>query len=363
MIYYYCDVMKKLNKIYLMLSIFLLVLSFFLKPLIKCNDFDLNIYRYVLLSFAAGTFLSAIFTNIKGKCYKFFSILFFILGIISSCYIYTMHNTDYKNKNIQYLKSVFSDKIINNSVVDGNNILKVSYIDVKQGDATFIEFPNGKVMLIDAGKKDQGINVINYIKNLGYNKIDYVVGTHPDSDHIGGLQQVIENFEIGSIYMPKKSSNTKTYLNLLKSIKNKNLNIITAKKDVVILENPLTKIIAPVKDYKDSNDSSAVIKIIYHDRSFLFMGDASVKSESDIDDVSADVVKIGHHGSKTSSSINFIKRTRAKYAIVSVGKNNMYHHPNEQVLNNWTKYGAEILRTDEKGNIIIVTDGYNIEVQ
>ena len=236
---------------------------------------------------------------------------------------------------------------------------------VNIGDSIFIELPNKEIMLIDAGESYYSKRVIDYIDNLGYKKIDYVVGTHPHTDHIGGLESIIKKYDIGSVYMPKKQSNSRTFLNLLKAIKEKSLKINTAKSGISIIDsdNLKVKIISPTKEYNDSNNSSAVIKINYINRCFLFMGDAEVDAEKSItDDLECDVVKIGHHGSDTSSSESFVKKTKAKYAIVSVGANNKYKHPYDFVLKRWENIGSKVLRTDQLGDIVISTDGNNLIV-
>lgn len=269
--------------------------------------------------------------------------------------------------------SLIREYISGNSVVNNDNIysdnidgdLKVNFIDVGQGDSIFIELPNDKGMLIDAGENSEADKVINYIKNTGYEKIDYVVGTHPHTDHIGGLAKVIDNFDIGKIYMPKAISSSKTYENLLTTIKDNGLSVKTAKAGVNIINDGDLKvdIIAPVQSYSDLNNNSAVIKLVYKNRSFLFMGDAEVASENDIkESVLSDVIKVGHHGSDSSSSVEFVNKVGAKYAIISVGENNIYNHPYQEILKRWQENGAKIYRTDLDGDIVIISDGDKINV-
>lgn len=245
-------------------------------------------------------------------------------------------------------------------------LMTVHYIDVGQGDSIFIELPNKRTMLIDAGESSKGKIVSNYISSLGYTKIDYLVGTHPHSDHIGGMAHIINTFSIGSIYMPKAISTSKTYENLLNTISQKELSVFTTKVGVNILNEQDLKIniIAPNSDsYSDLNDYSAVIKITYGNNKFLFMGDAEVKSENEIkNDVSADVIKIGHHGSDTSSGQNFVNKVNAKYVIISVGVNNRYNHPYQSTIDRWSNIGAKIFRTDLNGNIIVSSNGSKINI-
>ena len=370
-------VMKKLKKgkvLYLLFSIILIICSMSLSPLIECNSLDAKIFKTILYALSGNVFLTAIINLTKIKFKKVINIFLISISLIISIYLYQTHSNDYKAGIENKIKDLFilskNDSVtkVNSYSTDVGELeldnMRVHYIDVKQGDSTFIEFPNDKTMLIDAGKKEQGSNVVNYIKNLGYNKIDYVVGTHPDADHIGGLATVIESFAIGSIYMPKKSSTTQTYLNLLKVIKNKGLTIHTAISgvNIISLDNLKVDIISPTKEYETSNESSAVIKIVYKKRKFLFMADATTDNEADIKaDVESDVVKVGHHGSDSSSKEEFVQKTKAKYAVISVGENS-YHHPYDIIVKRWENIGAEVLRTDKLGSIVISTDGNNLNI-
>ena len=242
--------------------------------------------------------------------------------------------------------------------------LRVNYIDVGQGDSIFIELPNKETMLIDAGEAYKSDSVINYLNNLGIKRIDYVVGTHPHTDHIGGLESVINTFDTGSIYMPKVSSNSKTFEDLLTTISNKNLKVKTAKSGVVVLneDNLKLEFIAPNSDnYSNLNNYSAVLKLTYLDNTFLFMGDAEVLSEDEItSDVKADVIKVGHHGSDSSSSVEFVKKVNPEYAIIMVGEGNSYNHPYQSIINRYLSMNTKVLRTDLDGNIICNSDGVDV---
>ena len=255
-----------------------------------------------------------------------------------------------------------------NAYINTNNdLLKVHYLDVGQGDSIFIELPNNETMLIDAAESYQSEKIINYLKNLNYQKIDYVIGTHPHTDHIGGLKDIINTFEIGKIYMPKVVSTTKTYESLLMAIKDKNLKINTAKAGTSIIDTDALKIniLAPNNStYTELNNYSVVTKITYGTTKFLFMGDAEKLSENEIkEDVTADVIKIGHHGSNTSSSIDFIKKVNAKYGIISVGLNNKYNLPKEEIITNWENSGTKIYLTSINGTITASSDGTNIKIE
>lgn len=242
--------------------------------------------------------------------------------------------------------------------------LRVNYIDVGQGDSIFIQLPNNETMLIDAGEAYKSDNVINYLNNLGITKIDYVIGTHPHTDHIGGLEKVINTFDIGSIYMPRASSTSKTYEDLLITISSKGLKVKTAKSGVVVLDEDNLKLefIAPNSDnYSELNNYSAVLKLTYLDNTFLFMGDAKTLSENEVTcDVDADVIKVGHHGSDSSSGIEFVKKVSPEYAIIMVGVGNSYNHPYQSIIDRYESVGAKILRTDLDGNIVCDSDGNKV---
>ena len=266
------------------------------------------------------------------------------------------------NTNQAYLPEAENDTIY--TTVGLNDELRVSFIDVGQGDSEFIELPNGETMLIDAGTNETGKNVVDYIKSLGYTSIDYVVGTHPHEDHIGGLDDVIKTFDIGSIYMPKITADTKTFEDVLDAAESKNLMINTAKSGVSIMdtEDLSVKFLAPTLDsYENTNDYSAVVKVVYGDTSYLFTGDAEDFSESLItDDVNADVLKVGHHGSSTSTSTEFLKKVSPSSAVISCGKDNSYGHPHSETLQKLADMGTAVYRTDELGTIVSVSDGKTI---
>lgn len=292
------------------------------------------------------------------KKIKLFFYIFFICSII------TIFNNNYLNNHKTNNTNIEKNESVNFQI---NENIKIHFIDVGQGDSIFIELPNNETMLIDAGESSKEEVVSEYINTLGYNKINYVIGTHPHSDHIGGLAHIINSFNIEKIYMPKALSTSKTYENLLNTIYKNNKNIITAKAGIKIIDEDNLKIniLAPNNNnYSNLNNYSVVIKINYKSKSFLFMGDAEILSENEIlTDVSADIIKIGHHGSDTSSSESFLSKVNPKYAIIMVGENNKYNHPNQTILDRLERNNIITYRTDLNGNIVITSDGNEINVE
>ncbi|WKV09668.1 ComEC/Rec2 family competence protein [Thermoanaerobacterium sp. CMT5567-10] len=255
----------------------------------------------------------------------------------------------------------------NSTVQSKDGILKVYFIDVGQGDSIFIKSPDGKTMLIDAGVPEMGKKVVDYIKSLGVKKIDILVGTHPHEDHIGGMDYVINNFDIGKFYMPKVTTNTKTFEYVLNAAKNKGLKIDVAKAGVSLDLGPevSAKMIAPNRTkYDDLNEYSAVIKLNYGDTSFLFTGDAEAESEKEMInqgyDLKSDVLKIGHHGSYTSTTAAFLDAVDPEYAVISCGKGNDYGHPHSVTLKKLKARNIPVYRTDECGTIVATSDGHSV---
>ena len=243
--------------------------------------------------------------------------------------------------------------------------LTVHFIDVGQADSILILLPNGENMLIDGGESRNANDIMIYMHSHDVTSIDYLVASHPHADHIGGLPAIIDTFDIVNIYMPRVSHTTVTFERFLTSIQDKGIQIDEAKTGVNILSLPELKIdiVAPARDdYKDHNDHSAVIKLTYGTTSFLFMGDAEGTSESHItEDVSADVLKVGHHGSKTSTTEAFLHKVSPSYAVISVGKNS-YGHPTDEVLSRLDNADVEVYRTDMVGTIVFTSDGENINI-
>lgn len=251
--------------------------------------------------------------------------------------------------------------------------LKVTYLDVGQADSILIQIPNGRNILIDAGNNEDAEMIISYLKKQEIHRLDVVIGTHPHEDHIGSLDKVIKTFDIGQVIMPKVTTNTQTFKDLLTAIQDKGLKIKEAKAgqklDLGSTEATSPQISAEIlapnsSEYEDMNNYSAVLRLVYGQNTFLFTGDAEDVSEKEMlassSGLKADVLKVGHHGSSSSTTQEFLNKVSPKYAVISVGKDNTYGHPTPSTLNRLKKSGVELYRTDEFGTIVAESDGREI---
>ena len=242
--------------------------------------------------------------------------------------------------------------------------LLIDFIDVGQADSILVRNQD-KIMLIDAGTNEAGEMVVKYLQNLGITKIDYLVGTHPHEDHIGGLDNVINNFDIGQIYMPKIETTTKTFEDVLEAIENKNLTVTAPNKgDKIELGQAVGEFMTePILDKDNLNVSSLVLRLEFGNTSYLFMGDAEEENEETIIWPKTNVLKVGHHGSSTSSSKSFLEQVQPKYAIIMAGKDNSYGLPTQETIDKLHNIGSEIYRTDEDGTIQMTSDGNTIQIK
>ena len=249
--------------------------------------------------------------------------------------------------------------------------VKVHIIDVGQGDSILIQTGNENI-LIDAGNKGTGDEVVAYLKKQKVKTLNAVVSTHPDADHIGGLDEVIYAFKVNKVYAPKVSHTTVAYKDFLTAVKKKGLKITTATKGVEIstkAKDISLKFIAPVKTYSksDLNNWSAVLLLTHGSKKFLFTGDAEKEAEADMLAKKlipkVDVLKVGHHGSKDSTTTALLNKAKPTYAAISVGKSNRYGHPTSQTLNRLKAAKSKVYRTDKQGNIIFTSTGKKITVK
>lgn len=256
-----------------------------------------------------------------------------------------------------------STQKIETSKVDGNLI--VDFIDVGQGDSILIR-QGDHAMLIDGGTSECKDDLLNFLKSENIQKFDYIVGTHPHEDHIGSLDDVVNAYDFDTILFPKVTTTTKTFENLVNAVKNKNKKFTTpVSGNEYTLGDAKFKILAPSSDsYQSLNNYSIVIKLTYGENTFMFTGDAETLSETEMlnsfDDLTADVLKIGHHGSTTSTSKKFLNAVNLKYAVISVGKDNTYNHPTKTTMNKLEELKIPVYRTDEEGTIECVSNGKDI---
>jgi competence protein ComEC len=245
--------------------------------------------------------------------------------------------------------------------------LLVHYIDVGQADAILIQAPSGKNILIDAGNNNDGDMVVAYLKEHHVDHLDYVIGTHPHEDHIGGLDVVIRQLSVGKVYLPHVTHTTKTFQDVLLAIEAKGLKISTAASGVTLDVGPNVQaaFLSPLREkYDELNNYSAVLRLDYGNTAFLFMGDAEVLVEEDILaaglDVKADVLKVGHHGSTTSTSATFLAAVDPDIAVIMVGAGNSYGHPHREIIDRLQAARIVMLRTDQLGHIVLSSDGRRI---
>ncbi len=244
--------------------------------------------------------------------------------------------------------------------------LEVHFIDVGQGDATLIK-QGEHAMLIDAGDNDKGTALQSYLQHQGVEHLDYAVGTHPDSDHVGGLDVVLYKFSWDKVFLPDLKKDTKTYQDVLRVIQDKRKEITYPEAGTVYsLGSAEFTVIAPVKeDYGDNwNDYSVGILLEFGENRFVFTGDAEEDAEQDMlaegIDLSADVLKAAHHGSDTANTMEFLEEVNPQAVVISCGEGNSYGHPRAGAMNNFRSIGAEVYRTDEQGTIVAVSDGEKI---
>jgi len=250
----------------------------------------------------------------------------------------------------------------------GKKDLTVTFIDVGQGDAILVRSLNGSTMLIDAGPPTYGQKIVNYLKKAGISSIDIFVVTHPHADHIGGALDVLNNFDVGKVYDPAYPHTSKTYENFLLAIDRKNIDYKVARRGGTIPfdDSVSVRILHPGKVMDDGNNSSIVLKLDYGSVSFVFAGDAEVEAEQEIlrhyNSIPAEVLKVGHHGSSTSTSSAFLSAVSPDYAVIMVGVDNPYGHPHSETLSKLKAAGVKVYRTDLHGTVILKTDGSTISI-
>lgn len=281
-------------------------------------------------------------------------ILGFLLVIISNN-INLLKAEGRKVESINGLKnvSIETGETCIEKIEENDNNLRVYYFDVGQADSILV-VNNQKTMLIDAGNNDDGELIVNNLKKLGISRIDYLIGTHPHEDHIGGLDNIIDNFDIGTIYMPKTLNNTKTFEDVLDSVAKKQLSITTPNVgDTFTIGDASCQIMSVEDNSENYNACSIVIRMVQNDISYLFMGDAETDNEQARSWPQTTILKVGHHGSSTSSCEDFLKQVMPTVSIISVGTDNKYGHPHEETITRLNNIGSTIYQTNNVGNILV----------
>ena len=289
----------------------------------------------------------------KQKLPKGISILIIILAVICSIYEKDIDKT--------FGLPVTETKVTNK---EENHNLNITYLDVGPADAILIQ-TDGHNMLIDAGNNEDGPLLVQYFKEQNITKFDYLIATHPHEDHIGGMDNIVKNFDIDKIYMPDVTTTTKTFLDVLNAMEEKNMTFdVPNIGQNFALGHTLFQVMYTGNDKKNLNNSSIILKANFKNTSYLFTGDATSEVEKKIlsKDIKATVLKVGHHGSKYSTTTEFLNKVNPKYAIISVGKNNSYNHPNQITIDKLTKKNIEIHRTDQEGSIFLKSDGKTINI-
>lgn len=251
------------------------------------------------------------------------------------------------------------------NITEGLAEMQVHFIDVGQGDSTLI-ICGTEAMLIDAGNNNQGTRVQNYLQKQGVKTLKYVICTHPDTDHIGGMDVILYKFDCETIFMTDEERDNNTYRDVIDTMKNKGYkNTLPLIGNEYSLGDAQFTILAPGQMSENSNNNSIAVILTHGNNSFLFTGDAEEKEEYDIINcgisVDADVYKAGHHGSNTSSSKELLKTVSPAFAVISCAEGNSYGHPHAETLNNLRNMNVQVFRTDEQGSIIATSDGINIK--
>lgn len=295
----------------------------------------------------------------------FFSVILTVIlyGIISGVFTFDDFYITISEKSGAYH---YDEKITEFLPDDEAGLLEVHFIDVGQGDCTLIKYGE-HAMLIDAGNNSKGTLVQLYLKNQGIEKLDYVIGTHPDADHIGGLDVIITKFDCETIMMPEIEKDTKTYNEVIDAMKYRNYeNSPPAAGTIFPLGSAEFTVVAPVNyGYGDNtNNYSIGILLEYGETRFLFTGDAESEAEADMltegIDLSADVFKAAHHGSASANTAEFLDAVNPSFAVISCGEGNSYGHPHAEVLSSLEERDIMVFRTDIQGTITAVSDGKKI---
>ncbi len=268
---------------------------------------------------------------------------------------------------IYFIVPLFFSDHSSPSTVDG---AEFHFIDVGQGDAVLIRTPDGDV-LIDAGKNSSEEFLNSYLKNQGVDKIEYAIFTHPHEDHIGGADMIIKNYEVENTILPNRTASTQTYINMLSEISAKNVATLEARSgDKFRVGNLVLNILGPVRnDYDEVNDHSVVVLAEWGKTRVMLAGDAELEAENDIlkkfgnSNINCNILKLGHHGSSSSSGEKWLRAINPDIGIICCGKDNDYGHPHSEIIERLTKYGIKSYRTDQMGTLVFVSDGNSVSLK
>lgn len=297
----------------------------------------------------------------KNKLFTFFILLLIFVGIL-----FWVENNRPTAKIKSQVAEEFSEK---NETKNEEKNLIVYVLDVGQGDAFLIESPTGIQALIDTGPPNKILSQLASVMPSTDRSIDLVFISHPDQDHIGGILDVLENYSVGLIFESGVSVDSQTFQSFKNLIKEKNIKDLLAKRGtrVDVGDGAYIEILFPDRDVSnfETNEASIVMRLVYGENSIMFTGDAPVEteeiilSENTAESLQSDILKVGHHGSKTSTSVDFLNAVKPEYAVISVGLKNKFGHPKQEILDLLANFNVQIFRTDELGQIEIKCDKIN----
>ena len=252
--------------------------------------------------------------------------------------------------------------------VSGN--LEISYLDVGQGDSAYIRV-NDFDILIDAGPRSDSDKLMKQLEAKNIDDFEMIIATHPHEDHIGGMVDVFNRYDVESFYMPSVTHTTKTFENMINAVAKEGIKVQTIKEGMSfdLGQGAKIDVYSPIyESYEEFNDYSPIMKLIFGETEFIFTGDAEAHAEQDVvakypNDLKADVLKFGHHGSSTSSTEEFLQSVDPDYGIISCGVDNKYGHPHKETLDKITKFNIKAYRTDKQGQITLTSDGKNISIK
>lgn len=242
--------------------------------------------------------------------------------------------------------------------------LEIHFLDVGQGDCILL-MCEGEFMLIDAGDNSEGEKVVDYIEYQNIDELNYIISTHPDADHIGGMDDVLKSVDCGEMIMSDDEKDTKTYQEVVDIIEEKNIKVHVPQADETFeLGCSTVTVLGPVAENEDQNNNSIVIRVTHGNESFLFAGDAETEEMEQIcdnnDDIDSDVYKVSHHGSSTGVNKRFLDAVSPEFAVISCAEDNSYGHPHAETLQYLRENNIATFRTDEQGTIVAVSDGEGI---